>query len=515
MGTQGRIVAGMCLAASAGYMQSATYNYIVTPMLVGFQAPQSAAAPLRETPSIAALLVIFLAAVAAQRFGRRRVVSVAALLLIAGSLVVAAAPTLLVAVAGLALQAIGGAILLIVPLGVIAAVVSDSHARSTAFAYFSMVSPIVFVALPVLAAGLMLHLSWRVVAVIWALGGVVAFAAGRWALDPDPTDRPRQELLTPSLAGLLCVGTVQIVSHLSGGADFSTGTVIRVIVTVGAGIGLLVALRRMRTPALDVGMLRRPGFVLMLVVIGLWCFTQWGYYVTLAFEYVYGQSVFATAVLMVPVQLAAVVGARLAGRMINRMGLTAAGVWLLMLTGLSLVLTVAVYVDSSLWWVVAVTCLYALASVGAGVPMTKAVMDTADAGSESGASAYRTAAMQVGTAVGIALISTVVFAAFSSSLTSRLAAEGLDSPQDQQIAVDLRTGVTAQQESARYAVPVTQVDSINEAQQEAFLDGTAVHGWLGAGLSVATALLFWLSRRRALVDPAASAQGSRRSPDPG
>lgn len=493
--TESRVVFGVCFASSATFLQPATYNYIVNPMLVTFDAGQGASAPLREAPSIAGLLVIFLAAVVAQRFGERRVVSVGAILLLAGSLVVAAAPTLLVAVLGLAIQAVGAMVLLVVPLGVIASVVQDSDARATAFSYFSMVSPVVFVVLPVFAAALMQHSSWRIVAVLWAVWGAAALIAARWALERDPSARPKLELITPALAGLLCVGVVQIVSHLSSDPAFSVGSVVRALIVIGSAAGLWVTLRRREPPSLDITVLRRPGLVLMLVVVGLWSCTQLGYYMTLALEYVYGRSVLVTALLFVPVQLSAVIGARAAGWTVNRWGLTRSGVWLLMLTGLAMALSAYIAIDSPLWWPVAVACLYALASVAAGVPLTKAVMDEATPGAENSTSAYRQAAVGVGTAVGIAVFSALVFAVFAPALTAQLEAAGLDSSQSQQIAVDLRSGVSAQQESSQYAVPLTDVQAINVAQQRAFLAGNAAQAWGGAVVSVATAALFWWSRR--------------------
>ncbi len=62
---------GACIAAGAAYLQPATFNYIVTPMLVDLDG-ESHSAVLREVPSIATLLAIFLAAAAASRLGERR-----------------------------------------------------------------------------------------------------------------------------------------------------------------------------------------------------------------------------------------------------------------------------------------------------------------------------------------------------------------------------------------------------------------------------------------------------------
>ena len=72
--------------------------------------------------------------------------------------------------------------------------------------------------------------------------------------------------------------------------------------------------------------------------------------------------------------IAAAGGARYAGWMVGRRGMVRTGVWMLMITGLSLALSILIRTDSPLWWPVLVTCLYSFASVGAGVPLTNALM---------------------------------------------------------------------------------------------------------------------------------------------
>lgn len=508
-GPQRRLVIGVCIAAGAAYMQPATYNYIVTPILVTFDAGNSAAAGLREAPSVASLLVIFLTAVLAERFGARRVVSVGAVVLVLGSLVVAVAPLLTVAIAGLALQAVGATVLLVVPLATIAASLRDPGTRASGFAIFSMVSPLVFVALPVLTALLMERYSWRVVAFTWAVGGGVALLAGRWALSADPGNRGSHELLTPALAGVLCVGLVQLASHI----ELSMLTAVRAAITVTAALGLFVALRRAHRPSLNTAILHGRGMLLVLTVVALWCFTQLWYYMTLAYEYVFGLSVLITAALMVPAQASAAIGAHVAGRLVRRRGITATGCGLLMVTGAAMALSTVLGLDSPLWWPVLVTSLYSFAAVAAGVPITNAVMDGADAGDEAGASAYRQAAISVGTAVGIALTSALVMATFTSSLTTQLQTQGLDNATANQIAVDLRSGVGLQQESVTYAVGIDEVQDIDDAQKQAYLAAIDTQGWTGAVASVLTAGLFWVGRRRTDQQPhPASVVGAVRPP---
>ena len=151
--------------------------------------------------------------------------------------------------------------------------------------------------------------------------------------------------------------------------------------------------------------------------------------------------------------------------------------------------------------------LYAVASVGAGIPLTNAIMDLAPPGEDGSASAFRSAASNIGGAVGVIVMSTIVFSAFSASLASSLASEGLDSQQSVQIAESVREGVTSEQVAANYAVPVQQVEQIAAAQREAMVDGLRMHGVSGAAFTGVCLVISVWSRRRHTHDSVPAAAG--------
>lgn len=131
-----RVLYGMSVAVTGAYLQPATANYIVNPMLVTFDGTTTDGAVLREIPSVATLATIFVVAAVAARVGSRRTMSIGAMLVLVGSALVAGAPRLLAEEAGLAVQALGATVLLVVPLGVIGARLATVGARATGFAVF-------------------------------------------------------------------------------------------------------------------------------------------------------------------------------------------------------------------------------------------------------------------------------------------------------------------------------------------------------------------------------------------
>ncbi|MEZ5159266.1 MAG: hypothetical protein R2687_10585, partial [Candidatus Nanopelagicales bacterium] len=190
--------------------------------------------------------------------------------------------------------------------------------------------------------------------------------------------------------------------------------------------------------------------------------------------------------------------------LLRRRGITVAGSVMLLGLAMSLLLSALISSGSPLWVPLVLTCFYAVTSVGAGIPLTNAVMDLAPQGEEGSASAFRSAAGNIGGAVGVIVMTTIVFGAFSASLASALEDEGLNSQQSVQIAETIRDGVTSEDVAANYAVPLQQVEQIADAQREAMIDGLRAHGVSGAAFTGVCLVIFVWSRRKQEQDSVGS-----------
>jgi hypothetical protein len=93
-------------------------------------------------------------------------------------------------------------------------------------------------------------------------------------------------------------------------------------------------------------------------------------------------------------------------------------------------------------------------------------------------------------------MTTIVFSTFSASLTSTLESEGLNSKQSASIAESIRAGVTSEDVSANYSVPLQQVEEIADVQRDALTDGLRAHGLSGAAFTGVCLVIFSWSRRR-------------------
>lgn len=493
---QRRLLVGICIVAGAISMVPSTYNFVLNPMLEDLGASESQEALLRQLPSIAALLVIFLAGSLGTRIGERRLILVSSVLFTVGCALVTAAPMLGTATVGLMLLSAASSAMAVVGLGLLSSRVTNPKARATAFASFALVTPIVYMAFPVLAGVLLDQLSWRVVALVWTAGGVFLVWGVQHYFPADHPERGKAEILSPALAGLTLAAAVQTISAISNHGVVSSAVAIRAAVAVGAAIAFTWSYRRASQPSISLAALRRSGLLVLLVVVIVVPFVNLWYYMTLGYQYVFGMTALQTAVLMVPAQLAGVAGALVARKLIQARGITFTGVALLLTLSASLVLTLTIVPTTPIWIIVVIMAIYALASVGAGVPVTNSIMNTAPPGEEGSASAFRGAATHVGTALGVVVMSTIVFTAVADSIESTLGAEGLVTTQSQEIATSMREGASSEEASALYSVPVSEAETIDDAQITAMINGLHAHGAFGAGFIALAAGIFWVARRR-------------------
>lgn len=501
---------GVCIVVGAATTVPASYNYVIVPMLEGLGASESQGSLLRQLPSIAGLLVIFLAGILGHRWGERRFITRCGLLFTVGNAAVAVAPGMQIAVLGLVLESMGASGFIVVALALLSAQVSNDEARASAFATYAMVSPVIYLAMPLLAGVLVDHGGWRLVAVAWALSGLVILSASRRLLPTTDAPRDRQELVTPALAGVVLMAAVQTVSAADRDGLFSLATLVRLGVGLVAFVGLYLAFRRTTSPSLSLAALRQGGMSLLLIIVVLVSFANLWFYMTVGFQYVYGLDALQTAAVMLPAQLAGIGGAMITRSWLHRMGITVTGTILLAALAVSLLLSALITAESPIWVPIAVMSIYAAASVGAGIPLTNAVMNLAPEGEDGSASAFRSAAGNIGAAVGVVVMSSIVWATFSGSLTNAFQSQGLDTKQSTSIAESLRSGVTSEDVSANYSVPIEQVRRIAEAERGAVADGLRAHGLSGAGFTlVCLGIFVWSQRRHAKAETAEPVRTAR------
>lgn len=475
---------------------SASFNYVLNYMLDDLNATESQSDMLRQIPSIAALLVIFVAGAIGDRLGARRVMLACCALFIVGSAITTVAPVMPLATFGLLLANVGRSALFVVAVAYMSASVATKEGRAAAFATFSAVMPLSYLVMPLLAGLLLEVTTWRAVAATWVVAGVVGLVMVRVLLPPtEGSSTSPGEMLTPALAGVVLAAGVQVVTMWS-----NSGPTSRVWLTVAVGAAallvLIVAMRRISHPSLSLAPLRHGGLVLLLIVLILTLFANLWFYMTMAFQYIWGLDSLQVALAMTPAQLVSIGGAAVGGRLVQRSGVAMGGAILLLATAGTLFASAALQLDSPLWVSMAITSVYAGAAVGAGVALTNAIMDMARKGENGSASAFRGAANSLGGAMGVAIMTTVVFTAAATSLSEQAVAAGIDPATASEVATSMRDGATSEDTASLYSVPVDEVDQIDDMQTNAYVAGLRAHGLVGGGVTLAATVLFYMVRRR-------------------
>lgn len=502
--TSRRLILGVSTVTAAALVSNATFNYVITPMTQELDATQSQQSLLRQLPSIGALLVIFLAGVLGNRVGPRRFLTSSAALMGVGYAMVLVAPAMPVASLGLLLGSVGQQGLFVVVIGLLSAGLATPSARATGFATLATVSPLVYLVGPIIAGALIGVVGWRVVIGLWVLAAGAAAASAARLLPADASGPGRTgELWTPALAGFALASVVQCVNNISSNGLTSTATLVWLGLGLLATAVLVVLMRRLRSPSLDISVLRHGGFRLLLVVVLLVPFAGLWYYFTIGLQYVYGYTALQAAIIMVPAELTAITGAWLSGRLMKRRGIRLTGTLALLTMSASLFLTVTQTVTMPLVVALSIVCLYSLGMTAANAPVTNSIMNLAAPGAEGSAAAFRGASGSLGNAIGVVMMSTLVFATFQASLTTSLQQSGSDTSQVPAVAQALRDGVSSEQVSTQFAVPLAEVDDIDDEQKQAMVDAYRAQGMAGGFVLLLATAIFAFSRQREpqLPDP--------------
>jgi EmrB/QacA subfamily drug resistance transporter len=363
--------------------------------------------------------LILLGGAAGDHYGRRRLFVAGIGLFLAASLVCAAAPTLLILLAGRVAQGIGAAMLMPNSLALLGAGFDD-EAKGQAIGTWAGVGALAGAIGPLIGGWLVDVVGWRTIFLInLPIGLAAAWIA--WRFVPESRDRrvgtrldvPGALLGAVSLA--LC--TFALTAAAKPGAD--------VELLIGAGVvgfALLWAfgwleLKRGENALMPVFLMRDSTFLgVTLLTLFLYA-ALGGLIVLLPFVLISteGYSAVQAGAAMLPVPILIGLGSRLMGRIATRigsrmpMGLGA----LIVAVGLALYLRVGV-TDAGYWReVLPATLIVALGMAVCVAPLTTTVMSSVDADHVGVASGFNSAVARMGGLIATALLG-FVFAAQGS-----------------------------------------------------------------------------------------------------
>ncbi|WP_169943987.1 DHA2 family efflux MFS transporter permease subunit [Microbispora sp. H11081] len=353
------------------------------------------------------------------RIGRKRVMLVGLAAFGVISVLTAYAPTAPLLIGARALLGVAGATIMPSTLSLIRNVFTDPKERTTAVGIWSSVSAVGFALGPIVGGLLLGHFWWGSVFLINVPFVLVVLVAGLAVLPESRNPRPgRLDLVSVPLSAVGVLGLIYALKEAATGGVAQA----QVIVAAAAGVAALVVFVRRQTrlaePLIDVALFRRRAFAASVGAELIAIFAMLAMSVVFAqyFQLVLGWSPLVAGLAGLPGGLAGGVGGALAGVLVHRFGrgpVVCAG---LLLTATGFVLFSQIGTQTPY-----VYMLVAMLVQGVGIGLSFAVTgDTLLASvpkeRAGAASAISETAHEMGGALGIAVLGSVLTSAYRNGL---------------------------------------------------------------------------------------------------
>ena len=365
------------------------------------------------------------------KFGRRGALQIGFILFGIGSVASAMATTSGQLIATRAFMGIGGALIMPATLSIITNVFPPEE-RSKAIGVWAGTAGLGGALGPLTGGFLVQHFYWGSVFLVNIPIVVIGLIAGVFLI---PTSKdPSAPRLDPIGAVMSIVGLALLLFAIIEAPDNGWGSS-KTLLYGGAGLALLIAFAiweaKSDHPMLDVTFFKKARFTAAAGAITLVFFSMFGslFLLTQYFQFVLGYSPLETGVRMLPFAAAMMIVAPLSSRIVDRIGSKITVACGLGLVTIGLVTMVGLQVDTpyvNIFW------RLMLMSAGMGLtmaPATESVMGSLPIFKAGVGSAVNDTTRQVGGALGVAVIGSVLATTYGNQVRDFLTGLGLPLPQ--------------------------------------------------------------------------------------
>jgi EmrB/QacA subfamily drug resistance transporter len=419
------------------------------------------------------------------RFGRKLALNVGLVIFGISSVAAAMADSAVALIVARALMGVGGALIMPSTLSIITNIFKGAE-RGRAIAAWAAVAGLGIILGPVIGGWLLEHYWWGSIFLINVFIVLAAIAAG-WFLVPESKD-PDATPLDPlgallSIAGLVTLVYSIIEAPERGWTDSA----------VLAGFGLSVVLlatfiwweARTQHPMLRLEFFENPRFSAASAAITFVFFAMFGtvFMLTQYLQFVLGFSPLQAGFRVMPVAtmiVAAPISARLTERFGTKIVVTAG----LTIVGVAMTLLATVSVDSGYGQVALALVFLGIGMGTAMAPATDSIMGSLPLAKAGVGSAMNDTTRQVGGALGVAILGSVLASAYSSAMepvVSALPAEAAAVAGD-----SIGGAVAIASQIGEAAAPLIS------AANEAFIEGMQTAVWVAVGVALFGAIITWI-----------------------
>ena len=367
--------------------------------------------------------LLFTYGVLGDRFGRKRFLVLGLTVFGLASALSAFSPSPGWLIAGRALMGVGGAAVLPSTLAIISNVFEPAE-RGRAIAVWAGATGIAIALGPITGGALLAHLWWGSVFLVNVPVVLVAVASIVW-LVPESRD-PSPQALDPVGVVLSIAGLVGLVYGIIKGGQTTQWGSAAVLVPLLGGLALLAVFvaveRRSSHPALDVTLFRNPAFSAACAATTLAFFALFGatFFLSFYLQYARGYTALQAGTRLLPVALAIMFFAPRSAKLVQRLGAKR-----VCATGLGLVATsfagyLLVDARTSIWWVELLLLLQGAGMANVLAPATESIMSTLPRERAGSGSSVNNTVRQVGGALGVAVLGSVLSASYRSHVEGAL-----------------------------------------------------------------------------------------------
>jgi EmrB/QacA subfamily drug resistance transporter len=420
------------------------------------------------------------------RFGRYKALAFGLAVFGAGSLLAANASSSGALITFRALMGVGGAFIMPATLSIITNVFRDPKERGRAIAVWAGVSGLGLAIGPVTGGTLLEHFWWGSVLLV-NVPVVIIGLVGGYFLVPDSRDPSAPRLDVPgallSIAGLATLLWGLIEGPSKG---WRSGPV---LTAFAIGIALLLAFivweRRSDHPMLDVGFFRNPRFSAASGAITLTFMSLMGmiFVLTQYLQSVLGFSPVKAGATLIPMSGVMMVLAPMSARFVERLGTKRVLGTGLLIVSLSLVLMAQLSTESSIVSVILITMVMATGMANVMAPATESVMGSLPREKAGVGSAVNDTTRQVGGAIGVALLGSLMASRYGNHIDSGLADSGLPASVLDRIGGNIQAGVGVGRDTGG---PLG--DQIVDVAHHSFMAGMHLAVFVAAGIVAVAAI---------------------------
>jgi DHA2 family multidrug resistance protein-like MFS transporter len=450
--------------------------------------------------------LLFTWGVLGDTYGRKKilVIGLTVFAIASAACAFATTPSMLIVFRGL--MGIGGAAVLPVTLAVIT-VVFPPHERGKAIgAWAGAVGGAVALG-PVLGGLLLENPQWTSWLTNNDWGGVflinvpivIIGLVGIFMVVPETKNPHPQALDIPGLlisfTGLVLF--VYGIIHASQTLTFLTPSVL-IPMILGAIVLAVFVITEARSDhrSFDVTLFKNRGYAVSLTAVTLAFFAMNGITFTLPFflQTLRGYSTLQAGLCFLPFAVGQIIAAPRSAGMVNRFGYKRVMTLGLALVGLSLlILSFSLHLDTPLWLILVVFFMFGFGMGNVMAPASTVMQNALPLARAGAGSAVQNTVRQVGGALGVAIIGTVLATQYAKSLSPALDTLPPQFPSAAKDAMSNSVIATVQvlEKAVGQGLPVSAADSIRASAFDAFLNASHVTTLISTAVIIVSAIIVW------------------------